>query len=67
MKVLLSFLALAGLALIASAAGDEDVFEWRPEIHHQFRPAESMPPAWFSKAFTLFALSPWILLAIGVS
>ncbi|CAO3595241.1 unnamed protein product [Absidia cylindrospora] len=56
------------LSLVAShvmAAGQEDVFEWQPEIHHQFRPAESMPSAWFSQLFSLVVLSPWLLLAIG--
>ncbi|ORZ22119.1 Dolichyl-diphosphooligosaccharide--protein glycosyltransferase subunit Swp1 [Absidia repens] len=47
------------------AAGQEDVFEWQPEIHHQFRPAESMPSAWFSQLFSLVVLSPWLVLAIG--
>lgn len=51
----------------AFAAGDEDVFELQPEIHHAFRPAESMPPAWFSQLFSLIALSPWIVLMVGVS
>lgn len=51
----------------AFAAGDEDVFELQPEIHHAFRPAESMPPTWFSQLFSLIALSPWIVLMVGVS
>ncbi|KAJ8652454.1 hypothetical protein O0I10_011921 [Lichtheimia ornata] len=49
----------------AFAAGDEDVFELQPEIHHAFRPAESMPPTWFSQLFSLIALSPWIVLMVG--
>lgn len=61
---LLTFLSAAAGVL---AAGDEDVFELQPEIHHAFRPAESMPPVWFSQLFTLIALSPWIVLMVGVS
>lgn len=51
----------------ACAAGDEDVFEWRPEIQHIFRDPDSMPPTWFSQAFTLITLSPWLVLLVGVS
>ncbi|KAI7876035.1 hypothetical protein K492DRAFT_210615 [Lichtheimia hyalospora FSU 10163] len=58
---LITFLSATGVF----AAGDQDVFEWQPEIHHAFRPAESMPPAWFSQLFSLIALSPWIVLMIG--
>lgn len=61
------FVALSLVASKVAAAGQEDVFEWQPEIHHQFRPAEDMPSAWFSQLFTLIVLSPWLLLALGVS
>ncbi|KAI9497913.1 Dolichyl-diphosphooligosaccharide--protein glycosyltransferase subunit Swp1 [Zychaea mexicana] len=60
-----TLIALSLTALGAYAAGDEDVFEWRPEIHHVFREAEAMPPTWFSQLFTLIALSPWLVLVIG--
>ncbi|ORX55157.1 hypothetical protein DM01DRAFT_361211 [Hesseltinella vesiculosa] len=55
--------------LVASvlAAGEEDVFSIQPEIHHQFRPAEKMPSAWFSQVFALLCLSPWLLLVVGWS
>ncbi|KAI8140574.1 Dolichyl-diphosphooligosaccharide--protein glycosyltransferase subunit Swp1 [Fennellomyces sp. T-0311] len=60
-----TLIALSLSALSVYAAGDEDVFEWRPEIHHVFRDAETMPPAWFSQLFALIALSPWLVLTIG--
>ncbi|SAL96095.1 hypothetical protein [Absidia glauca] len=59
------FVVLSLVASKVAAAGQDDVFEWQPEIHHQFRPAESMPSAWFSQLFTLIVLSPWLLLALG--
>ena len=62
-----TLITLSLFALSTYAAGDEDVFEWRPEIHHVFREAESMPPVWFSQLFTLIALSPWLVLIVGVS
>ncbi|ORZ03941.1 Dolichyl-diphosphooligosaccharide--protein glycosyltransferase subunit Swp1 [Syncephalastrum racemosum] len=49
----------------AYAAGDEDVFEWRPEIQHIFRDPDAMPSTWFSQAFTLITLSPWLVLLVG--
>ncbi|KAG2220374.1 hypothetical protein INT45_006545 [Circinella minor] len=60
-----TLITLSLFALSTYAAGDEDVFEWRPEIHHVFREAESMPPVWFSQLFTLIALSPWLVLIVG--
>ncbi|KAI9314986.1 Dolichyl-diphosphooligosaccharide--protein glycosyltransferase subunit Swp1 [Dichotomocladium elegans] len=63
--MLLGIITLALMAAIAYAAGDDNVFELQPEIHHIFREPESMPPVWFSQLFTLIALSPWIVLIIG--
>ncbi|KAI9250574.1 Dolichyl-diphosphooligosaccharide--protein glycosyltransferase subunit Swp1 [Phascolomyces articulosus] len=60
-----TLIALSLSVLSVHAAGDEDVFEWRPEIHHVFREADAMPPTWFSQLFTLIALSPWLVLVIG--
>lgn len=57
----------ASVASLVQAAGDEDVFELQPEIHHVFREAEKMPPAAFSKLFALLTLSPWLILLGGVS
>lgn len=57
----------ASIATLVQAAGDEDVFELQPEIHHVFREAEKMPPAAFSKLFALITLAPWLILVGGVS
>ncbi|KAI9016375.1 Dolichyl-diphosphooligosaccharide--protein glycosyltransferase subunit Swp1 [Phycomyces nitens] len=61
------FILFVVAALIAhvSGAGNEDVFEILPEIHHVFRQPEVMPSAWFSKLFGLIALAPWALLISG--
>ena len=67
LRMIKTLIVLALSALSVYAAGNEDVFEWRPEIHHVFREAEAMPPTWFSQLFTLIALSPWLVLTIGVS
>lgn len=63
----LAFMVATSLVAFADAAGDEDVFELQPEIHHVFREAEKMPPAAFSQLFTLITLTPWIVLVGGVS
>ncbi|KAG2237567.1 Dolichyl-diphosphooligosaccharide--protein glycosyltransferase subunit Swp1 [Thamnidium elegans] len=55
----------ASIATLVQAAGDEDVFELQPEIHHVFREAEKMPPAAFSKLFALITLAPWLILVGG--
>ncbi|KAI7867267.1 Oligosaccharyltransferase subunit Ribophorin II-domain-containing protein [Spinellus fusiger] len=60
-------LALSVLSMVAYVycAGDEDVFEKLPEIHHVFRQPQVMPAAWFSKAFSLIVLLPWIIVLGG--
>lgn len=60
-------LLLAFSLRLVRAAGEEDVFELQPEIHHVFREAEKMPPAIFSKFFTLITLAPWLVFIGGVS
>jgi hypothetical protein len=73
MKMTRKMMSLTGLLMatvaigLVSAAGDEDVFEIQPEIHHVFREAEKMPPAIFSTLFSFISLAPWLLLAVGVS
>ncbi|KAI8082513.1 Dolichyl-diphosphooligosaccharide--protein glycosyltransferase subunit Swp1 [Gilbertella persicaria] len=62
---ILGLLFAASFTALVQAAGQEDVFEWQPEIHHVFREAEKMPPATFSMIFALVTLSPWIFLLIG--
>lgn len=57
----------ASMASLVNAAGEEDIFELQPEIHHVFRQEEKMPPAVFSKLFTLIVLAPWLILVGGVS
>ncbi|KAI8979257.1 Oligosaccharyltransferase subunit Ribophorin II-domain-containing protein [Mycotypha africana] len=65
-KVIFTFiLTMAISTCVVKAAGDEDIFELQPEIHHMFRPAEKMPPAAFSQLFTLLTLAPWAILALG--
>ncbi|KAI8097276.1 Oligosaccharyltransferase subunit Ribophorin II-domain-containing protein [Halteromyces radiatus] len=59
------FVVLSVIVTMVLAAGQEDVFEWQPEIHHQFRPDESMPATWFSQLFSLLVLSPWLILVLG--
>jgi hypothetical protein len=63
----LGLIVATSLITLVNAAGDEDVFELQPEIHHVFREAEKMPPAAFSQLFTLITLAPWIVLVAGVS
>ncbi|KAI8074960.1 Oligosaccharyltransferase subunit Ribophorin II-domain-containing protein [Gongronella butleri] len=63
----LKTLSLACLVATALAAGQDDVFTIQPEIHHQFRAAETMPATWFSQLFALVTLSPWLLLVVGWS
>ncbi|KAG0169544.1 hypothetical protein DFQ28_003587 [Apophysomyces sp. BC1034] len=60
-----TWIATVSLAVAVYAAGDEDVFEWQPEIHHAFRPDERMPAEWFSQLFALATLAPWLILVIG--
>lgn len=67
MKSIVGLVLATAFTALVSAAGEEDVFELQPEIHHVFRPAEKMPPASFSKLFTLITLSPWLVLIGGVS
>lgn len=67
MKSIITLVLATTFAVLVSAAGDEDVFELQPEIHHVFREAEKMPPASFSKLFSLVTLSPWLILIGGVS
>lgn len=62
-----SLVLAASIATLVQAAGEEDVFELQPEIHHVFKEAEKMPPAAFSKLFALLTLSPWLILLGGVS
>lgn len=52
--------------VLAQAAGEEDAFGIQPEIHHVFRQEEKMPPAAFSKLFTLITLAPWAVFLGGV-
>jgi hypothetical protein len=49
------------------AAGVEDEFGIQPEIVHQFRPQEKMPPKIVSQFASLLVLAPWIALLAGVS
>ena len=67
MKSVIGLVLAATFAVLVSAAGDEDIFELQPEIHHVFREAEKMPPASFSKLFSLVTLAPWLILIGGVS
>ncbi|KAF7725719.1 hypothetical protein EC973_009437 [Apophysomyces ossiformis] len=60
-----TWLAILSLTAVVHAAGEEDVFEWQPEIHHAFRPEERMPPAWFSQLFAIVVLTPWLILTAG--
>ena len=46
---------------------EHDVFEPLPEIVHQFRPDEKMPPMILSQLFVLLVLAPWGFLAVAVS
>ncbi|KAI8375537.1 Dolichyl-diphosphooligosaccharide--protein glycosyltransferase subunit Swp1 [Blakeslea trispora] len=55
----------ASLVALVQAAGEEDVFELQPEIHHIFREEAKMPPVTFSLLFTFITLSPWIFLLIS--
>ncbi|KAI8646376.1 Dolichyl-diphosphooligosaccharide--protein glycosyltransferase subunit Swp1 [Parasitella parasitica] len=64
-QVAISLVLATAFTALVSAAGDEDIFELQPEIHHVFREAEKMPPASFSKLFTLVVLAPWLLLIAG--
>lgn len=66
-RTILSIIGFFMAASVVYAAGDEDVFGLQPEIHHVFREAEKMPPATFSKLFTLIVLAPWVILIGGVS
>lgn len=69
-RTILSVIGLVlatSVASLVQAAGEEDIFELQPEIHHTFREAEKMPPATFSKLFALITLSPWLILLGGVS
>ncbi|KAK4515663.1 Vacuolar protein sorting-associated protein 26 [Mucor velutinosus] len=65
MKYITGLVLATAFTALVSAAGEEDVFELQPEIHHVFRAAEKMPPASFSKLFTLITLSPWLVLLGG--
>lgn len=65
-RIITSLLLLAAVITLAQAAGEEDVFELQPEIHHIFRDAEKMPPAIFSQLFTLITLTPWLIFIGGV-
>ncbi|KAF1798665.1 Oligosaccharyltransferase subunit Ribophorin II-domain-containing protein [Mucor lusitanicus] len=65
MKSMIGLVLATAFTAFVSAAGEEDVFELQHEIHHVFRPAEKMPPASFSKLFTLVTLSPWLVLIGG--
>jgi hypothetical protein len=67
MSVMGLVMAVASFATTVMAAGEEDIFELQPEIHHIFRQEEKMPPAAFSTLFTLIALAPWLILVGGVS
>ncbi|KAJ3046057.1 hypothetical protein HDV00_003806 [Rhizophlyctis rosea] len=44
---------------------EHDVFEPLPEITHQFRADEKMPPVVLSQTFVLLVLTPWGLLALS--
>lgn len=69
-RTIMSVLGLAlatALVSVVQAAGEEDVFELQPEIHHVFREAEKMPLAAFSQLFALITLAPWVILLGGVS
>ncbi|KAI8577513.1 hypothetical protein K450DRAFT_252037 [Umbelopsis ramanniana AG] len=47
------------------AAGVEDEFGVQPEIVHQFRAQEKMPPKIVSQLASLLVLAPWIALLAG--
>ncbi|KAI9354701.1 Dolichyl-diphosphooligosaccharide--protein glycosyltransferase subunit Swp1 [Pilaira anomala] len=61
----LGLVLATSLVSFVQAAGEEDVFELQPEIHHVFREAEKMPLAAFSQLFALITLAPWLILLGG--
>lgn len=62
-----ALIALTFIVATVLAAGVEDQFEVQPEIEHQFRAAEKMPPKIISQFASLLVLAPWIALLAGVS
>ncbi|KAI9477778.1 MAG: Oligosaccharyltransferase subunit Ribophorin II-domain-containing protein [Benjaminiella poitrasii] len=65
LKSIMALVLATSFATIVKAAGNEDIFELQPEIHHVFREAEKMPPAAFSQLFALITLAPWLILIAG--
>ena len=62
-----ALLALSFTLVSVLAAGVEDEFGVQPEIIHQFRAQEKMPPKIVSQLASLLVLAPWIALLAGVS
>ncbi|GAB5592374.1 hypothetical protein Unana1_07274 [Umbelopsis nana] len=61
-----ALIAITFTLATAMAAGVEDQFAVQPEIVHQFRAPEKMPPKLISQFASLVVLAPWIALLAGL-
>ncbi|KAG2186152.1 hypothetical protein INT43_002590 [Umbelopsis isabellina] len=62
-----TLIALSFTVAAVMAAGVEDEFGVQPEIVHQFRAPEKMPPKIISLLASLIVLAPWVALIVGWS